>query len=238
MMFNAQAIVRKSINNATTQFDKLGYVGNDLANYNTYGYKSIRFEQMLREDGYVAGAQRTDCKQGAIRITENPYDIAIEGAGYIPVTSEDGEVQYTRDGSFVQGKDGYLYTKDGWLVGGGIQLPANNYKFQIRPNGDVYSFDEAGSLPRRVGNIPLVTFPNPERLEQGVNNKMVATDDSGEPELLQNHRNIRQNAIEHSNVDVYGAVNEMLRLNASMIASMRLLKVADDMYNKGINIRE
>lgn len=237
-MFNAQAIVRKSINNATTQFDKLGYVGNDLANYNTYGYKSIRFEQMLREDGYVAGAQRTDCKQGAIRITENPYDIAIEGAGYIPVTSEDGEVQYTRDGSFVQGKDGYLYTKDGWLVGGGIQLPANNYKFQIRPNGDVYSFDEAGSLPRRVGNIPLVTFPNPERLEQGVNNKMVATDDSGEPELLQNHRNIRQNAIEHSNVDVYGAVNEMLRLNASMIASMRLLKVADDMYNKGINIRE
>ena len=92
-MFNAQAIVRKSINNATTQFDKLGYVGNDLANYNTYGYKSVRFEQMLREDGYIAGAQRTDCSQGSVRITENPYDVAIEGAGYIPVTSEDGEVQ-------------------------------------------------------------------------------------------------------------------------------------------------
>ncbi|MBO6271328.1 flagellar hook basal-body protein [bacterium] len=238
MMFNAQAIVRKAINNATTQFDKLGYVGNDLANYNTYGYKSVRFEQMLREDGYVSGAQRTDCKQGSIRITENPYDIAIAGNGYIPVTSEDGEVQYTRDGSFVQGKDGYLYTKDGWLVGGGIKIPANIYKFTVNPNGDVYTYDEGGSLPKRVGTIPLVGFPNPERLQQGVNNKMVATEDSGEPELIANHKNFRQNAIEHSNVDIYNSVNEMLRLNASMIASMRLLKVADDMYNKGINIRE
>ncbi len=237
-MFNAQAIVRKSINNATTQFDKLGYVGNDLANYNTYGYKSVRFEQMLREDGYIAGAQRTDCSQGSVRITENPYDVAIEGAGYIPVTSEDGEVQYTRDGSFIKGKDGYLYTKDGWLVGGGIKLPANNYKFTINPNGDVYTYDEAGSLPKRVGTIPLVGFANPERLEQGVNNKMVATDDSGQPELISNHRSFRQNAIETSNVNIYASVNEMLRLNASMIASMRLLKVADDMYNKGINIRE
>ncbi len=238
MMFNAQAIVRKSINNATTQFDKLGYVGNDLANYNTYGYKSVRFEQMLREDGYVGGAQRTDCQQGAVRVTENPYDVAIEGHGYIPVTSEDGEVQYTRDGSFTKGKDGYLYTKDGWLVGGGIKLPANNYKFSIRPNGDVYTYDEAGSLPRKVGTLPLVQFANPERLEQGVNNKMVATEDSGEPQLVQNHRSFKQHCIEASNVNIYASVNEMLRLNASMIASMRLLKVADDMYNKGINIRE
>ena len=29
-----------------------------------------------------------------------------------------------------------------------------------------------------------------------------------------------------------------MRLNTSMIASMNLMKVADDMYNKAINIRE
>lgn len=238
MMFNAQAIVRKSINNATTQFDKLGHVANDLANYNTYGYKSVRFEQMLREDGYVEGVQRTDCMQGSVRITENPYDVAIEGQGYIPVTSEDGQVQYTRDGSMIKGKGGYLYTRDGWLVGGGIKLPANCYKFSINKNGDVYTYDEAGSLPRRVGTIPLVSFANPEMLDQGINNKMVATEESGEPKIIKNHNSIRQNAIECSNVSIQGSVGEMLRLNASMIASMRLLKVADDMYNKGINIRE
>jgi flagellar basal-body rod protein FlgG len=138
----------------------------------------------------------------------------------------------------VKGKDGYLFTKDGWLVGGGIKLPANCYKFSINPNGDVYTYDEAGSLPKRVGTIPLVQFSNPEELKQGVNNKMVATEESGEPQLVQNHKSFRQNSLEASNVSVYASVNEMLRLNASMIASMRLLKVADDMYNKGINIRE
>ena len=237
-MYNLQGIISKGTNNALVQFDRFGQIANNLSNFQTTGYKDVSFEQVLREDGYLTGSVRTNYTQGSIRITSNPYDVAIEGAGYIPVTSEDGEVQYTRDGSFVKGKDGYLYTKDGWLVGGGIKLPANNYKFTINPNGDVYTYDEAGSLPKRVGTIPLVGFANPERLEQGVNNKMVATDDSGQPELISNHRSFRQNAIETSNVNIYASVNEMLRLNASMIASMRLLKVADDMYNKGINIRE
>lgn len=237
-MFNAQAIVRRNINNATNQFDRLGVVGNNLANYNTVGYKAVRFEQMLRESGYIDGALRTDCKQGSLRITDNPYDVAINGQGYIPVTSPDGETQYTRDGSFKQGANGYLYTQDDWIVGDGIQLPPNCYKFQIRPNGDVISYDFAGSPAKKVGTIPLVTFASPEDLEQGVNNKMVATDTSGTPQLVLEHDRFRQNFQENSNTDIREEVNNMLRLNASMIASMRLLKVADDMYNKGINIRE
>ena len=47
-MYNMQAVVRKSINNATMQFEKLGYVANNLANYNTAAYKTNRFEQILR----------------------------------------------------------------------------------------------------------------------------------------------------------------------------------------------
>jgi len=237
-MFNAQAIVRRSINNATNQFDKLAYVGNNLSNYNTNGYKGVRFEQMLKESGYIEGAVRTDCRQGALKITDSPYDVAIDGAGYIPVTSATGEVQYTRDGSFKKAADGYLYTNDDWLVGDGIKFPANCYKFQIKENGDVMSFDSAGSKGTKIGNIPIVKFASPEQLDQGDNNKMVATAESGSPELIVDHHSIKQNCIESSNTNIYSEVNEMLRLNASMIASMRLLKVADDMYNKGINIRE
>ena len=33
-------------------------------------------------------------------------------------------------------------------------------------------------------------------------------------------------------------LNDLMRLNTSMIASLNLMKVADDMYNKSINIRE
>ena len=237
-MFNAQAIIRRSINNATNQFDRIAYVGNNLANYNTAGYKCVRFEQMLKESGYIEGAIRTDSKQGSLRITDNPYDVAIEGPGYIPVTSPDGEIQYTRDGAFKQGADGYLYTLDDWIVGDGIKFPPNSYKFQIKPNGDVMSYDFAGSPAKKIGTIPLVTFDAPEELEQGVNNKMVATETSGQPKLVLSHDRFKQCFSENSNTNIYAEVNDMLRLNASMIASMRLLKVADDMYNKGINIRE
>ncbi len=237
-MISLQAIIRRGVNNATSQFDRLGYVANNLANYNTNGYKSVRFEQMLKEDGYLNGALRTDYAQGSVRITSNPYDVAIQGVGFIPVVSPDGEVAYTRDGAFKQGKDGYLVTNDDWLVGEGIKIPTNCYKFEIKPNGEVYAYDNATAGGRKLGTIPLIRFDNPEGLEQADMNKMVPTADSGEPMLVKEHECFAQNNLENSNVNIYNNVNEMLRLNASMLASMRMMKVVDDMYNKAINIRE
>jgi len=237
-MNNLQGIIRKSVNNTTTQFDKLGYIGNNFANYTTTGYKGVRFEQMLNEDGYLTGAVRTNYAQGSIQITSNPYDVAIKGDGFIPVTSANGEVQYTRDGSFKIGKDGYLVTNDDWLVGEGIKIPNNSYKITIKPDGTVVSLDNSKSAERKLGTIPIVQFQNQEGLVQGDNNKMKASDQSGEATLVKGHNYIAQNAIECSNTNVYDSVQEMLRLNASMIASLRMAKIADDMYNKSINIRQ
>ena len=237
-MYNMQAIVRKNINNASVQWEKLGYIGNNFANYNTVGYKANKFEQILREDGYLDGAIRTNALQGSIRVSKNPYDVAIDGVGYIPVVSAEGEVQYTRDGSFKRGANGYLVTVDDWMVGDGIKIPANSYKIEIKPNGDVMNYDNAGSLPEKIGTIPIVQFDCPEELAQGHNNKMTITADSGEPRLVKGLNNMRQYATEVSNTNIYDELNEMMRLNTSMIASMNLMKVADDMYNKAINIRE
>lgn len=237
-MHNLQGIIRKSINNTTTQFDKLGYIGDNFANYSTNGYKSVRFEQMLNENGYLTGTVRTNYTQGAIQITSNPYDVAINGDGYIPVVSQTGEVQYTRDGSFKISKDGYLTTNDGWIVGEGIQVPTSSYKITIKPDGTVTSMDNSKSDEKKIGTIPLVQFQNSEGLKQSDNNKMIATEDSGDATLVKNHDFIAQNALEHSNTNIYDSVSEMLRLNASMIASLRMAKIVDDMYNKSINLRQ
>lgn len=237
-MYSMQAIVRKSVNNASQQFEKLAIVGNNLANMNTRGYKAVSFEQMLKEDGYLTGSVRTDYKQGSIQVTSNPYDIAINGVGFIPVVSPTGEVAYTRDGAFKQGKDGYLVTNDDWIVGEGIKIPTNCYKFEIKPNGEVYSYDAANTKPKKLGTIPLVRFASQENLAQGDMNKLKPTDESGEPELVKEHDCFCQNNLENSNTNIYGSVSDMLRYNASLIASMRMMKVVDDMYNKAINIRE
>ncbi len=237
-MKNLQGIIRKNTNNVLNQWEKLGFVANNLANYNTRGYKGVRFEQMLKEDGYLTGAIRTDYSQGSIQITSNPYDIAINGQGYIPVFSKTGEVAYTRDGALKQGLDGYLVTSDDWIVGNGIKIPTNCYKFEIKPNGDVYSYDKAQGKGKKIGNIPLVRFANPEGLEQADMNKLRPTDESGEAVLVKDHNCIVQNNLENSNVSIMDSVSDMLRLNASMLASTRMMKVVDDMYNKSINIRE
>ena len=238
-MYNMQAVVRKSINNATMQFEKLGYVANNLANYNTKGYKTVNFEQMLTEDGYLTGAIRSDYAQGSIMITSHPYDVAINGTGFIPVVSEDGEVAYTRDGAFKQGKNGYLVTEDDWIVGEGIKIPANCFKFEIKPNGEVYAYDTNESISgKKLGTIPLVRFASQENLKSIGMNKLQATEDSGEAMLVKNHDCFAQNNLENSNANIYSGVSDMLRLNASMIAGMRMMKVVDDMYNKAINIRE
>lgn len=237
-MDNLQGIIRKSINNTNNQFDRLGFVGNNFANYTTNGYKNVRFEQMLGEDGSLTGVVRTNYAQGSIQVTGNPYDVAIDGAGFIPVTSPTGEVQYTRDGSFKVDKEGYLITNDNWLVGGGIQIPTNAYKVEIKEDGRIVSMDSSQAPEKTIGTIPLVQFQNSEGLKQGENNKLIATEDSGEAKLVKNHNYFRQSAIELSNTNIYDSVSDMLRINASMIASLRMVKIIDDMYNKSINLKE
>ena len=237
-MYNMQAVIRKSINNTTMQFERLGYIATNMANYNTAAYKTSRFEQFIREDGYVDGAIRTHALKGSIKVTNNAMDIAIDGEGYIPVVSPEGEIQYTRDGSLKRGEGGYLLTSDDWMVGDGIKIPANSYKIEIKPNGDVINYDNAGSLPEKIGTIPIVQFDSPESLERGHNNKMVVTEESGNPRIVKENQNIRQYATEVSNTNIYDELSDLMRLNTSMIASMNLMKVADDMYNKSINITE
>lgn len=237
-MHTVQGIIRKSINNAQTQFDRLGYIGDNFANYNTTGYKAVRFEQMLTEEGALTGAVRTDYKQGSIKITSNPYDVAINGDGFIPVTSPTGEVQYTRDGSFLIGKDGYLVTKDGWVVGEGIKIPSNIYKLNIKDDGTVEVMNSKTSPPEKIGMIPLVDFKNKEGLVQGAGNKLKPSEESGEAELIKDHNRIAQNAVESSNTNIFDSVSDMLRINASMVAGFRMAKIVDDMYNKSINLSQ
>lgn len=237
-MYNLQGIISKGTNNALVQFERFGQIANNLANVQTTGYKNVTFEQILKEDGYLTGSVKTNYTQGSIRITSDPYDVAIDGAGYIPVVSPTGEVQYTRDGAFKQGKNGYLTTRDGWIVGEGIKIPTNCFKFEIKKNGEVFAYDARGDKPKKIGTIPLIRFDNPAGMEMTDMNRLKPTDEAGEARLVKNHDCFRQNNLEASNVSIYRSATDLLRLNASMLASMQMLKLADNMYNKSINIRE
>ncbi len=237
-MTTIQGIINKGIVNAELQFEKLGYVSSNVSNYNTNGYKAVRFEQILDENGYLAGVERTDFAQGSVQRTNRPLDIAIVGTGFIPVTSATGDVTYTREGSLTVDKDGYLVTNDGYLVGDGIQLPIDYDNLAIKPNGEVEIFSNDGTQREVLGTIPLVNFQNPEALKKADNNKYYLTVESGEPVLLKGHTRFQQGNLEITNIDMISEVYTVLRTNASMLASFKVMQTVNDMYAKALQLNQ
>ena len=237
-MTTIQGIINKGVVNSELQFEKMGYVSTNFSNYSTNGYKAVRFEQMLGENGYLTGVERTDFSPAAIQRTGRELDIAIDGMGFIPVTSPTGDVTYTREGSLKVDKNGYIVTNDGYLVGDGIQLPVTYDNLEIKPNGDVEVFSDDTNYRETLGNIPIVNFQNPEGLKKADNNKYYLTVESGEPVLLKNHSRMKQGYLEGTNIDVMADVNAMLRLNASMLASFKVMQTVNDMYSKALQLNQ
>ena len=230
-MYNLHGIVRKASTNLTTEFDRLAYATQNVANANTPGYKAVRFEDIIDADCTVHGIERTDTKIGDFMQTNQPLDVALQGAGYFPVTTPQGEIRYTRDGTFTVNKDGFLVTKTGDLVGSGIYIDAAAVKTEIRSNGDVYTYKDLLKEPEYQGTIPVVQFQNPEALKDVGANEFIATENAGKMKLVEDHDYIKQYGVEQSNIDMIGEVYNISRINASIIASSSLMKSINSMYD-------
>lgn len=105
--------------NATSK--NLEVIGNNVANANTFGAKSSRaeFADMYATAMNGAGASgpgigvsmsaiSQQFTQGPITSTENPMDLAINGAGFFQVRDTSNQVLYTRNGQFKLDKDGFI----------------------------------------------------------------------------------------------------------------------------------
>jgi flagellar hook protein FlgE len=104
----------------------LSVIGNNIANANTYGTKTARAEF---SDVYAAAlngagansigigtnlaAVAQQFTQGNISTTENPMDLAINGAGFFQMTDEASPPQYTRNGQFKVNRDGFFVNNSG-----------------------------------------------------------------------------------------------------------------------------
>lgn len=240
-----QHILHLAADSAMIQFEQLDRISHNVANVNTSGYKNRRFEQYLQVDGVVAGVERRDTSQGSVMLTKRPLDVAIDGPGYIPVTQPDGTVAYTRDGSFVKDADGYLKTVRGDLVGNGIQVPAYYHKIFMADDGAVNVQLNPGDELTNIGKLNLVHFANSEALESIGGNKLIPTADSGQPQSVDLSSNgtqfggrLRQGYLERANVNMYAQVDQVLRLNASVISNLRVAKFTDDLFRQSVNLRQ
>jgi flagellar hook protein FlgE len=109
----------------------LDVIGNNIANANTTGMKASRAEFAdLVAASLGAGGGNSDgigvkvatvsqqFTQGAINITGNSLDVAVNGGGFFELTMPDGTSAYTRDGQFKLDKVGNIITNGGAKVKG------------------------------------------------------------------------------------------------------------------------
>jgi flagellar hook protein FlgE len=99
----------------------LEVIGNNIANANTFGAKTSRAEfnavyaTALNGSGTNAVGIGTNLSavaqqftQGNVSTTENPLDLAINGAGFFQISDGNSPVTYTRNGQFKVDRDGYI----------------------------------------------------------------------------------------------------------------------------------
>ena len=125
----------------------LSVESNNIANVNTVGYKAdtISFADALYQSGLGKGVSigsiQKDFTQGNIKVTSNPYDLAIQGNGFFVVQDNGSESYYTRSGAFKMGSDGKLETNDGFAVMGisGLSNITSNSSNAVVQFDDTYS---------------------------------------------------------------------------------------------------
>ncbi|MGV2058079.1 flagellar hook-basal body complex protein, partial [Agrobacterium sp. 22-3638A2] len=129
--------MRTGVSGMNAQANKLGTVGDNIANASTTGYKraSTSFSSLVlpsSSGSYASGGVQSNVRysiseQGNLSYTTSSTDLAIQGNGFFVVQDGGGTPYLTRAGSFVKNAEGYLENAAGFQLMGypyGANAPA------------------------------------------------------------------------------------------------------------------
>ncbi len=259
----------KSLNTAATgmiaQQSNMDVVANNIANVNTTGFKKGRaeFEDLiyhnLKDPGQASGLQsvtptgvqtglgvrtaavQKDFSMGQVISTKNPLDLHIEGNGFFQVRTQDGEMAFTRDGSFKKDPSGKIVDKNGNALIPEITVPAEAMSVEIRPSGEVACLMEANAEPQILGQIEIVNFINPAGLKNTGKNLYVSTAASGQPTTYRPGTSgtgyLAQGELETSNVNIVDEMVNMITAQRAYETNSKVVQTADQMLQTAVNVR-
>jgi flagellar basal-body rod protein FlgG len=226
------------------QQQRLDAVSNDIANVNTAGYKGVRVgfrDLVYQADGPSgvrtgAGAATTQLgrrsEQGALQITDQPFDLAIQGEGYFQVRRADGQIALTRSGTFLPNARGQLVNPGGELLVPPITIPkgVDAQSVNIASDGTV------SVQGRRIGQVRIVTVPAPNGLAPAGDNDYLVTAASGGTRAATG--TLVQGALESSNVDLADAMVDMMDAQRSYAMASKAIHMQDQMMEIANGIKQ
>ena len=235
---------------------RLQIISNNLANANTAGFKMDQghMKQIDPADLPSQSAQNpadlatsrahlfwnnfsmyTDYSNGALKQTDDDYNLALVGKGFFCIQTPDG-VHYTRKGDFTLNSEGVLVTGNGWPVlgeGGEITIKSteNPHKYAK------FAVDEQGNVAvdgRQVGSLRIVEFAETNLLSKA-GDTLFKPPAGGMQETKAEDVKVSQGFIEMSNVDSVKMMTEMIEVLRGYESYQKIIQSVDETYSQAIN---
>lgn len=238
----------------------MNVISNNLANVSTNGFKRSRavFEdlmyQTIREAGTNSSLETTlpsglqlgtgvrpvsterIHSQGNLSKTDSSKDVAINGTGFFQVQLPDGNIGYTRDGSFQLDQNGQLVTNSGFPILPEINIPPNSTNINIARDGVISATIHGQTQPILVGQLSLTNFVNDSGLESLGENLYQETQASGAPiDTLPGSNGagvLYQGYVETSNVNVAEELVNMIQTQRAYEINSKSISTSDQMLQK------
>jgi flagellar basal-body rod protein FlgG len=236
-------------------------ISNNIANATTTGFKKQRaeFQDLLYQNLRRSGSTSSDAgtvvpngvqigagvrvtavtrvmEQGNLTLTENPLDVAINGAGYFQVELPNGETSYTRAGNFKLSPEGMIVTPDGYPVQPAMTIPPDAVDISINASGEVAVKLDGQVVPQLVGQLQLATFANPAGLEAIGDNLFLQTPASGEAiggnPGAPGFGRLQQSALETSNVNIVQEITTLITAQRAYEMNSKIIKATDEMMQQ------
>jgi len=239
-------------------------IAHNLANINTSGFKQrkAQFQDLLYQNIRQAGAANTAntdipvglqvglgtkpvateliFSQGDFASTNNPLDVVIQGQGFFQIRQPNGQLAYTRNGSFHMNREGQLVTAEGDLLDPQITIPQDQVGITIGSDGTVSVVQAGQTQPQQIGRIEIALFQNPAGLESIGKNLFMPTQASGDPITGTPGENglgtLLSGFTEQSNVSVVEEMVNMIISQRAYEANSKVIRTADDMFSQANNV--
>lgn len=171
----------------------------------------------------------TDFTPGEIMETGGVFDLALSDSGFFRVADQDGNIYYTRDGSFTLNENGQLVTSTGYIVqcmSGPINIGQGevviNKRGQVLVDGNV------------VDSLNIVDLENREFLRK-IGDNLYIMEEGVEPEEIPYEGEVLQGYLESSNVNAINELVEMISLLREFEMGQKLIRMQDEMLEKAVN---
>lgn len=240
----------------TAQERQLEVISNNLANANTTGFKKSRseFQDLMYQTHTAPGAATSatsqnptgvqvgtgakvvattkEFEQGSPQVTSRDLDFMVSGDGFFSIQKPNGDVFFTRDGSFKLDNEGRLVTAAGYLLIPEITVPPGTKGISITGDGQVMA--QMGTTEvQNIGQVQLTTFINPSGLDSTGESLYARSPASGEPvpgtPSSEGFGVIQQGMLESSNVSPMEEMTSMIRTQRTYEMNSKVISTSDQM---------